>query len=94
MHTSGQLSASYVSLLIGVLVVCDCVFYCFYWTCFVTEIKLSYLILSYLNNFLAVSVKSSLPSSTNSRTVAALLASRAYTRLATPAAWRERLQQR
>ena len=46
MHTSGQLSASYVSLLIGILVVCDCVFYCFFWTCFVTEIKLSYLILS------------------------------------------------
>jgi hypothetical protein len=40
MHTSGQLSASYVSLLIGILVVCGCVLLLL-WTCFVTEIKLS-----------------------------------------------------
>ena len=47
MHGRGQLSASLVSLLIFILVVFVCIFH-FCITCFVAEIKLSYLIFSYL----------------------------------------------
>ena len=50
MHGSGQLSASLVSLLILILVVFVCIFH-FCITCFVAEIKLSYLILLFAAPF-------------------------------------------